>query len=45
LFIWRDVLRDEKQVTQLADLFDRSIAKYKDQVMIDDNPPTDYLNI
>jgi len=45
LFIWRDILHNEKQVTQIADLFDRSIAKYKQQVMIDDNPPTDYLNI
>ena len=45
LFIWRDTLYDEKQVQQISDLFDRSISKYKDFVLIDDNPVTDYLNI
>lgn len=48
LFIWRWHLTTDKQVTQIADLFDRSIAKYSSQanmVWVDKNTASDYLNI
>jgi hypothetical protein len=48
LFIWRGQLSTDEQVTQLADLFDRSIAKYSSQpgmVWVDTNTETDYLSL
>lgn len=48
LFIWRGQLTTDKQVTQLADLLDRSIAKYSNQpgmVWVDTNTETDYLSL
>jgi hypothetical protein len=47
LFIWRDKLVTSQQVNQFVDLVDRSIAKFKDtdQIWVDSNPATDYLNL
>jgi hypothetical protein len=48
LFIWRDSIKTEKQLTQLADLLEKSVEKYKNiegQVLIDTNDVSDYINI
>lgn len=48
LFIWRDPIVTETQLTQLADLLERSINKYtkfENQVLIDTNDVTDYINL
>jgi len=48
LFIWRWHLTTDKQVTQIADMFDRSIAKYSSHpgmVWVDTNTETDYLSL
>ena len=48
LFIWRGRLSTDKQVTQMADMLDRSIAKYSSQpgmVWVDTNTETDYLSL
>lgn len=48
LFIWRGQLTTDLQVTQMADLLDRSIAKYSNQpgmVWVDTNTETDYLSL
>lgn len=48
LFIWRGGLNTDKQITQFADLLDKSVAKYLSQpgmVLVDTNPVTDYLSL
>ena len=47
LFIWRDAIKTEKQVQQLADLLDRSIAKYTDTklLLVDKYSASDYINV
>ena len=47
LFIWRDILRTEKQIQQYTDLLDRSISKFAgtSNLIIDQYHATDYLNI
>jgi hypothetical protein len=47
LFIWRDALKTEKQMQQLADMLDRSIAKYADTnlLMVDKYSASDYINV
>ena len=47
LFIWRDVLKTEKQVQQFSDMLERSISKFNDSkyLLIDEYSVDDYINI